>query len=263
MAQLHGINIKKTLTAIAISLILSGCTYLNPLLYFQGESGDKTTIPVEVEELIEMAGYCNEAYRKANNENKLYEIRNNEFSYHVKQDRGITILIFRGTDNIKNIGTDIDIRLSHDKSLDVYFHKGFRDAATWIFVDIKDNYKLEKTVYLTGHSLGGAIAQIIGQWLYNDGYNVQIYTFGSPKVSTTFFGNRPLHYRVVLPNDPVPFLPPYPFLHSGIMINADTLEWAEGGEAHRDSFTEIDGQDHSIHGYLKALLNATGRPCNC
>ena len=54
-------------------------------------------------------------------------------------------------------------------------------------------------------------------------------------------------------NDPVPFLPPYPFLHSGIMINADTLEWSEGGEAHRDSFTEIDGQDHSIHGYLKSL----------
>ena len=254
MAQLHGINIKKTLTAIAISLILSGCTYLNPLLYFQGESGDKTTIPVEVEELIEMAGYCNEAYRKANNENKLYEIRNNEFSYHVKQDRGITILIFRGTDNIKNIGTDIDIRLSHDKSLDVYFHKGFRDAATWIFEDIKDNYKLEKTVYLTGHSLGGAIAQIIGQWLNNDGYNVQIYTFGSPKVSTSFFGNRPLHYRVALRNDPVPFLPMYPFLHSGISIDPKTLNWEEGGEANRGAFTEIDGRDHSVKEYYDILM---------
>ena len=253
MAQLHGINIKKILTVITISLILSGCTSLNPLLYFKGDSGDKTTLPIDPEELIEMAGYCNEAYRKANNENKLYEIRNNEFSYHVKQDRGITILIFRGTDNIKNIGTDVDIRPRHDKSLDVYFHKGFHDAATWIFEDIKDNYELEKTVYLTGHSLGGAIAQIIGLWLHDDGYNVQIYTFGSPKVSTTFFGNRPAHYRVALRNDPVPFTPMYPFLHSGISIDPKTLDWMEGGETDRGSFTEIDGRDHSIQEYLNVL----------
>ena len=244
---------KLTITMVSLVLLLSSCTYLNPLLYFQGESGDKTTLSVEVEELIEMAEYCNEAYRKANNENKLYEIRNNEFSYHVKQDRGITILIFRGTDNIKNIGTDIDARPTYDSGLDVYFHRGFKDAATWIFNDIKDNYELEKTIYLTGHSLGGAIAQIIGLWLDNAGYNVQIYTFGSPKVSTTFFGNRPAHYRVALRNDPVPFVPIYPFLHSGIYIDPETLDWMEGGETDRGSFTEIDGRDHSIQEYLDVL----------
>ena len=226
---------------------------MNPFLYFQGESGDRTTLPVEVEELIEMAEYCEEAYRSATNENKLYEIRNNEFSYHVKQDRGVTILIFRGTDNIKNIGTDVDIRPRHDKSLDVYLHRGFKDAATWIFEDIDDNYKLKKTVYLTGHSLGGAIAQIMGYWLDQEGYNVQIYSFGSPKVSTTFFGNEPPHYRVVLDNDPIPYMPPYPFLHSGISINVETLDWEEGGEANRESFSKIDGRDHSISYYTRIL----------
>ena len=30
---------------------------------------------------------------------------------------------------------------------------------------------------LTGHSLGGAVAQIIGLWLEDDAYEVQIYTF--------------------------------------------------------------------------------------
>ena len=62
---------KLTITIVSLVLLLSSCTYLNPLLYFQGESGDKTTLPVEVEELIEMAGYCNEAYRKANKENNI------------------------------------------------------------------------------------------------------------------------------------------------------------------------------------------------
>ena len=227
---------------------------MNPFLYFKGESGDRSNLPVEVEELIEMAEYCNRAYNSATRENKLYEIRNNEFSYHVKQDRGVTILIFRGTDNVKNVWTDIDARPTKDDSLDgAYLHRGFKDAASWIFEDIKRDYRLEKTIYLTGHSLGGAVAQIIGLWLHNAGYHVQIYTFGSPKVSTTFFGNRPIHYRVLVRNDPVPFVPPYPFLHSGISIDVETLNWEEGGEANRGSFGEIDGRDHSIKEYLKIL----------
>ena len=240
-------------TIIGMALLLSGCTWLNPLIYFQGDSGDKTTLPVTVEELIEMAEYCDEAYRKATEENKLYEIRNNEFSYHVKQDSGVTILIFRGTDNTKNIWTDIDARPTKDDGLGVYFHRGFKDASTWILEDIKRDYKLEKTIYLTGHSLGGAVAQIIGLWLDNDGYNVQIYTFGSPKVSTTFFGNQPNHYRVTLRNDPVPFMPPYPYVHSGIRIDTKSLNWTVGGEADRGSFGEIDGRDHSIKTYLELL----------
>ena len=245
---------KKNWKFIIITLFLSGCSWLNPFLYFQGESGDRSTLPVDVEELIEMAEYCEEAYRSATNENKLYEIRNNEFSYHVKQDRGVTILIFRGTDNVKNVWTDIDARPTKDDSLDgAYLHRGFKDAATWIFEDIKRDYRLEKTIYLTGHSLGGAVAQIIGLWLHNAGYHVQIYTFGSPKVSTTFFGNRPIHYRMLVRNDPVPFVPPYPFLHSGISIDVETLNWEEGGEANRGSFGEIDGRDHSIKEYLKIL----------
>ena len=245
---------KKNWKFIIITLFLSGCSWLNPFLYFQGESGDRSTLPVDVEELIEMAEYCEEAYRSATNENKLYEIRNNEFSYHVKQDRGVTILIFRGTDNVKNVWTDIDARPTKDDSLDgAYLHRGFKDAASWIFEDIKRDYRLEKTIYLTGHSLGGAVAQIIGLWLHNAGYHVQIYTFGSPKVSSTFFGNRPIHYRVLVRNDPVPFVPPYPFLHSGISIDAKNLDWEEGGEASRGSFGEIDGRDHSIVYYNRTL----------
>ena len=58
---------------------------------------------------------------------------------------------------------------------------------------------------------------------------------------------------MIIDSDPVPFVPPYPYVHSGIMINAKTLEWAEGGEAVRASFTEIDGLDHSITYYLKTL----------
>jgi DNA-directed RNA polymerase subunit beta len=53
--QHRGTSIKKLVTIVATILLLSGCSYLNPFLYFQGELGDKTTLPVAVEELIEMA----------------------------------------------------------------------------------------------------------------------------------------------------------------------------------------------------------------
>ena len=72
-------------------------------------------------------------------------------------------------------------------------------------------------------------------------------------VSSTFFGNQPPHYRVVLDNDPIPYMPPFPFLQSGIAINASTLDWEEGGERNRKPFTEIDGRDHSIREYLNVL----------
>ena len=48
-------------------------------------------------------------------------------------------------------------------------------------------------------------------------------------------------------------MPPYPFLHSGISIDARTLNWEEGGEANRGSFSEIDGRDHSIVYYNRTL----------
>ena len=241
---------------MAISLLLSGCTWLNPLIYYEGKSGSRDTLPVAVEELIEMAEYCDEAYE---NREENYGVKSGEFSYTVKQNEGITILVFRGTSNLKNVRTDIDMRFWKDDGLtdhwgiDINLHRGFKDAAMWILEDIEDNYKLEKTVYLTGHSLGGAIAQIMGLWLDAKGYNVQIYTFGSPKVSTTFFGSKPSHYRVALRNDPVPFVPMFPFLHSGISIDPETLDWMEGGETDRDSFTEIDGRDHSIGEYVDIL----------
>jgi len=240
---------------IGIALLLVACTFTKQFLNRDGESGDHTTLPVSPIELLEMANYCKVAYEK-DSKNQIF-VKNNQFSYYVKHDRGVNILIFRGTDNKENVLTDLDFRPFKDSALtrhheiDLYLHRGFRDAAMILYKDIKKKYKLEKTVYLAGHSLGGAIAQIIGLWLDMEGRDVQIYTFGSPKVTTTFFGNRPRHYRVVVDNDPIPFLPIYPYVHSGIRIDVESLRWWEYDEYGK--FTEIDGRDHSIKYYLKEL----------
>ena len=114
---------------------------------------------------------------------------------------------------------------------------------------------------MTGHSLGGAIAQIIGLWLHKGDHNVQIYTFGSPKVSTTFYFNEPNHWRVVDRNDPVPFLPTLPYVHSGVVIDIETLSWSETHEER--GILQTDGLDHSIKDYLDILYNHSECDAKC
>ena len=285
--------------------ILSGCTFTNLFLHDEGNEGDRTTLPVSLEALIEMGEYSKLIYT----DNKIFsegqvspdepefyglnmmigkqsQLKRNEFSYYVIEDslqsyyykkggpnknrfRGIaydnvmapTILIFRGTANTKNVWTDADMRMWHDEELDLYLHRGFRDAADIIYKDIKNKYELEPTVYLTGHSLGGAIAQIIGIWLHKEGYNVQIYTFGSPKVTTTFLFNEPNHWRVAVRSDPVPYMPSLPYVHSGIHIDPETLEWDETHQ--EDSMWGIDSLDHSVVDYLDILYNHSECNAEC
>ena len=229
---------------IGTALLLSSCMSTNKFISMGGANGTKDDLPVGVDVLIEMAGYCERIYDEGK------EISDNEFAYNVVQDRGVTIISVRGTNNGRNVLTDLDARPFRDKKLGVQIHRAFRDAAEKLKNDIIENHALEETVILTGHSLGGAIAQIIGLWLEDDAYEVQIYTFGSPSVITEQLWMSG-HFRVYLENDPVPFLPPFPYVHWGIKINAKTLDWDEDHPI--GDVTKIDARDHSIKEYLKEL----------
>ena len=215
-----------------------------------GANGTKDNLPIGIEVLTEMAEYCERIYDEGK------EIGDNEFAYNVVQDRGVTIISIRGTDNSKNVLTDLDARPFRDRKLGVQIHRGFRDAAEKLRDDILENVALEETIILTGHSLGGAIAQILGLWFEDDAYEVQIYTFGSPSVMIEQMWEDG-HFRVYLENDPVPFLPPFPYMHWGIRINAETLGWDENHPV--GDVTKIDARDHSIKEYLKVLRRHNGR----
>ena len=215
-----------------------------------GANGTKEDLPVGIEVLIEMAEYCERIYDEGK------EIGQDEFAYNVVQDRGVTIISIRGTDNGKNVLTDLDARPFKDRKLGVQVHRGFRDASEKLKNDIIENVALEENIILTGHSLGGAIAQILGLWFEDDAYEVQIYTFGSPSVLIEQMWEDG-HFRVYLENDPVPFLPPFPYVHWGIRINAETLDWDENHPI--GDVTKIDARDHSIKEYLKVLRRHNGR----
>jgi len=240
-----GINIKKLITVTAISLLLSGCAKNIADKNNDLGSGDKSNLPISLTSLIEHAEYCKAIYDSGGDQK-------DEVAFEVKQEGGISIIVIRGTANDANVLSDVDVRLVSDARAGIRLHKGFRDAAVTVMQIIDTTKTLEHTVHVTGHSLGGAVAQIIGMWLHKRGKNVQIYSYGSPKVSDQVLsGGQPSHWRVVRRSDPIPFTPPWPYSHTGLFIDSQTLDW--GPDNDNGLISETDGLDHAIAKYVTTL----------
>jgi len=142
--------------------------------------------------------------------------------------------------------------LVSDVRTGIRLHKGFRDASLGVMEIIDRDHTVEHTVHVTGHSLGGAVAQIIGMWLHKRGNNVQIFSYGSPKVSNQVLsGGQPTHWRVVRRSDPIPFTPPWPYAHTGLFIDSQDLDW--GPDNDNGLISETDGLDHAIAKYVTTL----------
>ena len=244
--QLLGRKRKNWKLIILIGLILfSGCAKSKVDTNNDLGSGDKSNLPVTLNALIEHAEYCKGIYDSGGD-------RKDDVAFDVKQDNGITIIIIRGTANQSNLQSDIDVRLVRDDELGIYLHKGFRDASVSVMSNIEIGITINHTVYVTGHSLGGAIAQIIGMWLHKRGHNVQVFSYGSPKVSNQIMSSgQPTHWRVVRRSDPVPFTPPWPFFHTGLFIDSQTLDW--GPDNDNGLISKTDGLTHAIAKYVETL----------
>jgi len=232
---------------LGIIIILSGCAKHNKDDKKHNElgSGDKSNLPVSLDLLIEHAEYCKAIYDSGGDQK-------DEVAFEVKQDNGISIIIIRGTAKDANVLSDIDVRLVDDTRTGIKLHKGFRDAAVTIMQIIDNTKTLEHTVHVTGHSLGGAVAQIIGMWLHKRGKNVQIYSYGSPKVSSQVLsGGQPTHWRVVRRSDPIPFSPPWPYAHTGLFLDSQDLDW--GADNDNGLISQTDGLTHAIAKYVETL----------
>lgn len=121
----------------------------------------------------------------------------------------IAVLAFRGTEkNFQDIKTDLNARFYTLNGIKV--HDGFQKALAYVEPAIRQavaalsNYKL----YISGHSLGGALAMVASRALSGDNV-AACYTFGSPRVGDSEFGDAikvPI-YRVVNAADVVPRVP--------------------------------------------------------
>lgn len=123
----------------------------------------------------------------------------------------MAVLVFRGTEATKLEDIKADLKAVTTRQANHKVHTGFLCA----FNDVRDKVvsDVEKlgdyALYVTGHSLGGALALIATRELAVDNL-AACYTFGSPRVGNAEFGSpiKTPVYRVVNTADIVPRLPP-------------------------------------------------------
>lgn len=142
-----------------------------------------------------------------------------DVQYFIERDdkAKIQYLVVRGTTDDTTLDEDFDVKVRDDRATKIPVHTGFDQDARAVWKDAQPYVKTGYQTYLVGHSLGGAVAAILGIYMIEDGYKVdKIYTYGQPRFTTSKgvaqLGFLPL-LRVVDENDLIPLLPP------GLMVN--------------------------------------------
>ena len=242
---------------------------LSNLAYIQFEDPPlNNQIKQMVEELLEQAGAKNESYKKTFGKlialfkkNKIWNYNAEENKAKLRrelellgmqdkdfinsdgtqamlveaEDNSFLVLAFRGTEatSYKDIRADLKVR-QHEAD-GGRIHKGFHDAYEVVHNEIQSILKEHesKPLYITGHSLGGALATIAARRLEHKGGIVACYTFGSPRVGDDDWVGSvkpPIKvpiYRVVNALDIVTMLPPGDKMMRGLCFILKFIPYAK------------------------------------
>jgi predicted lipase len=182
---------------------------------------------------IELAQASADAYRLAPT---VYDTAT-DTQVRITEVEDCVIIAFRGSSSVKDWILDAEFfrttfRFLEDLSGQV--HTGFLTAFSSIHAELASNLKTRglgnAPIFVTGHSLGGALAILCALELSREGYNLaQVVTFGQPRVGNKAFkaiydarlGDKT--FRVVNEEDIVARLPHLP--------SFTDLYWHVGSEA--------------------------------
>ncbi|KAI9042047.1 lipase family protein [Aspergillus affinis] len=140
--------------------------------------------------------------------------------FAVDSTNKLLVLAFRGSRSIENWIANLDFGLDKVEGLcsgcqaHGGFYKAWQSVADDITASVKSataEYKDYKLVF-TGHSFGAALATFAATALRNDGYEIDLYSYGSPRLGNkalaTYITGQGTNYRVTHTNDIVPRVPP-------------------------------------------------------
>jgi len=190
------------------------------------------------------------------------------------------IFVFRGTSSVQDALTDIKIKFIDGPGNKGRIHAGFKTGLDKVWNEVWSTIgrkRSKRTIWLSGHSLGGALALTAAARLKFEKNLVVngLYTFGQPRVGDPVFteacdkafGLR--YFRFVHNNDIVPRVPlrAMGFEHTGFFkyINKEkkldaSLTWEQITKdrlsGRIDNFLKpgTDGiSDHSMSNYLAAF----------
>jgi len=139
--------------------------------------------------------------------------KNGTQAFLAKNDE-FSVLSFRGTQPDRWEDVRTDIKVLKERTINGKVHAGFKKAYNDISDEILEEFRAnlgEMPLYITGHSLGAALATVATQEL-GDEFNDQIaacYTFGSPRVGDGTYEKsiKAPFYRIVNTTDIVTLVP--------------------------------------------------------
>lgn len=149
---------------------------------------------------------------------------------YLMTDENNIVVAFRGSDSKMDWLANVQTTQDPGPLNNTRAHEGFQDALYPVVIaltrHLNEANQTPKRIWITGHSLGGALCSLYAGMLIENGISVYgIYTFASPRPGSAAFEKQlnaavsGPHYRVVNDGDIVPHVPPEPFFsHPGKRI---------------------------------------------
>ena len=207
------------------------------------------------------------------------------------------LIAFRGSESRADWLTNLQAATDPGPLPGTRVHQGFQNALypamLTVYRTLRDMQDKGQTVWLTGHSLGGALAVLAAAMLCDNGVEVSgVYTYGAPRTGNGAFAREldlhlcdergrgrphPRAFRVVNAPDLVPHVPPEPlFSHSGqrVLLQDDGTvsheqgAWVKAKQLFASWFNDIGDGDlviknghllDSTDGYIRKLMELSER----
>lgn len=154
-------------------------------------------------------------------------------------------------------------------------HKGFDVAANRVYDKLTEyintyvDSSAQKSILITGHSRGAAIANILGQ-MYEDcsSYRTYVYTFATPNSTTsTSASNYKTIFNIVNEDDIIPYLPlsEWGFKNYGVTKSISVNRNYENKwlNAEEGTWEWLIGVDYNDDGGTNRTLKCFGKIANC
>jgi predicted lipase len=183
-------------------------------------------------------------------------------------------VVFRGSQSSKDWFYDLSV-VKHNLKDDIWVHGGFYKQLydTNVYESILQEVKLQLekhpdfTIYITGHSLGAALATLFGYLLAHEIENqVSVVSFASPRIGDakwqkSFESKDNLHhYRVTNCRDIITAFPVYNYKHVGTNIRLFQDTYSIHADYKDDSWYDYtiarcwSVADHGCDLYYKHLI---------
>jgi hypothetical protein len=132
-------------------------------------------------------------------ESQTFEIENNKIGI-IAVD-GVNYVVFQGSNDLEDWISNFTF-----SKTDIGFHSGFSKASDKIEKALEKELEKDKEYIFTGHSMGGALALILGMRIKAK----EIVTFGQPRVLSEVDNDCPIDHihRYLTPEDIIPNTPP-------------------------------------------------------